>query len=359
MKTFHSLAVAALTLAPLSACDEYNPPPKISMIQPANGFWIESMPIELRFSESIKPESLIFDIRPRIFDREGDFPADVPPILEGCRATQSTCGDLSLALSEGNTRLTITQNDAFKEYEGRPLILVVRGGIQDLDGRTGKLDKLFSFQVNPSATGEPIDIELETGVMTLAASLEPIGLPVWLRLVVDFAFDRENGRFKAIGTYGQHIQQTPQLPPNYAHPDGFQPVLDANNWAITFDGTVVKQREGQYFFESKPFDVSIVLFNTIPITLSGFRVQGTFEPGNNVDGRDYASGTLSTSGGSFGSPPTSLDAITTSWEGIGFHANEIAAGLPRVCSEDPCAAVRPVGGDCQVPSPWDPSDYCE
>ena len=106
-------------------------------------------------------------------------------------------------------------------------------------------------------------------------------------------------------------------------------------------------------------DVSIVVLNTIPVVLTDFQVQGTLRPGGADDGRDFVSGTLSTSGGGFGDPPNPVDPITTAWDGFGLHTDEVDPGLPRVCEESPCAEMAAGGGDCQLPSPFEPGAVCE
>jgi len=314
-------------------------------------------PIEIVFTESIDPASLVITVWPSEVDLEGNFRPDVVPVIASCSLATSPCGGMALTLDEKATRATLVQNDAFKDREGKPLILEVHAGLADPVGRQRKVATRFDFQVNPRCGNEPIDMDLETGVLSLTANLQV--LPIWLHMYLDFAVDRATGKFVVAGTFARLEQREPQLGPNYNHPDGFEAELGQTGWAVTFTGCLVNQGQGQYFLQSDPFDVSILVLNTIPVTLTDFQVQGTIKPGGANDGRDFVSGTLSTSGGAFGDPPNNVEPITTAWDGYGFRADEVPEGLPRVCEETPCAGMDAGGGDCQIPSPWDPGPVCQ
>jgi hypothetical protein len=358
MMVLRSMAFTALSLAlGAAACDEYDPPPEARIIQPTVGFWTAGTPIELVFTESIDPASLVITIWPSEVDLEGDFRPDVMPIVSACTLATTPCdGVLALELDETATEATLTQNDIFKDYEGKPLILEVHAGLADRAGRQRKVSTRFDFQVNPRCGNEPIDIALETGMMSLTANLQV--LPIWLHMYLDFAVDKDTGKFAVFGSFARLQQRTPQLAPNYNHPDGFASDLSETGWAVYFTGCMVKQGDG-FFLQSDPFDVNIVVLNTIPVTLTGFQVQGTLKAGGAPDGRDFVSGTLSTSGGSFGSPPNPVDPITTAWDGFGVLDAEIDVGLPRVCEEEPCAEMDDGGADCQIPDPYVPGAVCE
>jgi len=204
---------------------------------------------------------------------------------------------------------------------------------------------------------EAVDIELETGVISLAANLR--ALPIWLQMFLDFAVDKSTGRFRVIGTFARvESGREPPLPTNYNHPDGLVANISNVGWAVTFTGCLFKQGDGQYFLQSDPFDMRITVLNIIPVTLTGFQVQGTLKPGGAEDGRDFASGTLSTSGGNFGDPPEAIDPITTAWDGFSLRETEIVDALPRVCEASPCAEMNAAGGDCQIPEGFDPGPVC-
>ncbi len=358
MTTSQSILVLAFALTPLSlGCDAYNPPPEAALVQPTVGFWTSVTPIEFTFTEPIDPASLVVTIWPSEVDMEGNFRPDVVPLVRDCSLATSPCGVLTLSLDETATRATITQNDAFAEREGKPLVLEVHAGLADPSGRQRKVPTRFDFQVNPRCGNEPIDVGLDTGMMTLTANLQV--LPIWLHMYLDFAIDRATGRFAVFGSFARLEDRDPQLAPNYNHPDGFEPDLGPAGWAVYFTGCMVAQGDGQFFLQSDPFDVNIVVLNTIPVTLTGFQVQGTLKPDGSADGRDFVSGTLSTSGGGFGDPPNPVDPITTAWDGFGVLAAEIDPGLPRVCAEAPCAEMSKQGGDCQLPDPFEPGAVCE
>jgi len=357
----HVFAFTALAAASLAACETYDPPPETAIVQPVAGTWNAFVPIEFTFSEPIARDSLVFDIRRAKYDIEGNFEIDVPPLISGCTLATQPCSQLAVALDNEGTRLTLTQNDAFASTIGEPLVMVVHGGLADTKGRMRDVPSTFDFQINPPACdGAPLDLDLGLGAFSLAASLEQIGLNgIYLRMVLDMAVDNGDGTIKVIGTFARLKLGDVTYPANYSQPDGYVAELGETSWVVTFDACALKLNEGQYFLQSDPFDVSITLLNVIPITLTDFRVQGTLRTFADPATRATVSGTLSTSGGTFGNPPTTVNPITTAWDGAAFIASEIDPGLPQVCKEAPCTVVDAAGGDCQVPVPWDNDKYCE
>lgn len=366
-----SLGVGVATLGSIAACETYDPPPEVSLVQPQIGFWTSDTALTLKFTEAIDPASLVVTIYPGEKDIEGNFRPDVKPIVEHCSLATSPCNGMTLSLDEPATTATIIQNDVFADRVGTPLVLIVEKGLRDPKGRTRQVDTSFDFQINPRCGNEPLSIDLQSGVITMTANL--LVLPVWLHMYLDMAVDPATGKVVVVGTFAQ-LDKTrdPALPTNYPYPDGFRPELDENGWAVTFNGCLVDQHDGTFFFQSDPFDVHIVVLNSIPVVLAGFQVQGTIVPGGGTsadcvdfpgtcEGHDKGSGTLSTSGGSFGDPPTAVDPITTAWTGFGVTSAELASypGLPRACEDEPCAELDAAGGDCQLPSPWDPGAACE
>ncbi|HRE89798.1 MAG TPA: hypothetical protein PK095_11740 [Myxococcota bacterium] len=343
----------ALTASSLLGCDEYDPPPEAKLVQPTVGFWTSETPIEVRFTEAIDPSSLVITIWPSEVDIEGNFRPDVRPVIEACSLATSPCNGLILELNESATMATLTQNEVFAEREGTPMTMEIHAGLKDTKGRTRKVPTFYDFQINPQCGNQPVDIELETGVISLAADLQV--LPIWLQMFLDFAVDKDTGRFTVAGTFAR---VNPGEATNENDPALMFADISDVGWAVTFTGCLVKQPDGSYFLQSDPFDVSITVLNIIPVTLTGFQVQGTIKPGGAPDGRDFASGTLSTSGGSFGDPPNAVEPITTAWDGFGLTADQIVPGLPRVCEESPCAELDAAGGDCQIPDGFDPGPVC-
>jgi hypothetical protein len=342
-------------LAPVAACETYDPPPEATLVQPEQGFWTDASPIELVFSEAIDPATLELAVWPSDLDVEGQFRPGVVPLISGCTLTSSPCArGLEVTLNDARDRLTLTQKDAFADVEGRPLVLILSAGLADPAGRVRRVETRFDFQINPRCGNEPIDLELASGVLTMAANLQV--LPIWLYMYLDLAVDPATGRATVVGTFAR-LKEGELAGNNYA-PSAFQAELGPSGWAVTFSGCVVRQPDGGLFFQSEPFDVNILALGAIPITLTDFTVQGTLVEGGGEGGRDGGSGTLSTSGGSFGEPPTPIDPITTAWNGLGLGPDEIPEGLPRVCVADPCAGMDAAGGDCQLPTPWEPGEVC-
>ncbi|MFO0751604.1 MAG: hypothetical protein U1F43_38955 [Myxococcota bacterium] len=353
------------------ACETYNPPPEATLFQPQLGYWTSETPIVIDFSEPIDPTTLVVTIWPGDKDIEGNFRPDVKPLVEHCSLATSPCSGMTLTLDADATQATILQNDVFADKVGTPLVLRVEKGLADPLGRTRDVDTDFDFQINPLCGNEPISIDLQTGVITMVANLQV--LPIWLHMYLDLAVDPHTGKVLVVGTFARvDKDHVPTLPTNYPYPDGHLPELSSTGWAVTFNGCLIDQHDGTFFFQSEPFDVHITVLNTIPVTLSGFQVQGTIVPGGGTtadcadfpgacEGHDKGSGTLSTSGGEFGDPPTTVDPITTAWSGYGVTQAELDEypGLPRACADDPCAEMRANGGDCQLPDPWDPGAACE
>ena len=352
-----ALALSLLLLLAVTAgahgCQAYNPPPVTALVQPATGLWTKNTPLRLSFSEGIAPATLVVSVWPHDIDEEGDLRPGVHPIVDSCTLATSPCGSFVMSLDDSRTLLTITVNDTFDGDEGLPLILDVHKGLQDAAGRTRKVDDWFDFQISPLCGSQPVDIALQSGVISLTAHLQV--LPVWLHIYMDIAIDPETGLATVVASVA-HIREG--LATNYNHPDGFELPLDVAGWAVTFTACLIDQKDGTFFLQSDPFDVNINVLSTIPVTLAGFQVQGTLAPTHLSDGRDFASGTLSTTGGSFGDPPNAVDPITTAWDGYGFRPSEVPDGLPRTCAAEPCAAMDAGGGDCQLPTPWSPGAVC-
>lgn len=346
------LAVVAAACG-LAACDAYNPAPTPQLLQPADGRWTQNTPLVLDFSEPIDPSSLVVSVWPFSLDPEGDFRPEARPIVSECTLATSPCGTFTMTINDSHDRVTVALNDTFDDHEGVPLILVVHEGLRDPAGRVRQVPDRFDFQVSPLCGADAIDISLQTGVVSLTANLQV--LPIWLHLYMDIAIDPDTGTAVVVATFARVAEG---LPTNYNHPDGFEAAIDSTGWTVTFTACFIDRKNGTYFMQSDPFDVNIVVLNTIPVTLSGFQVQGTIAPGSEAQGRDFASGTISTTGGSFGDPPNVVDPITSNWDGFSFLAEELPEGLPRACDDAPCAAMDAAGGDCQIPTPWAPGAVC-
>lgn len=212
------------------------------------------------------------------------------------------------------------------------------------------------------------DILLETGVISLTANLQT--LPVWLHLFVDLAVDRTSGHFAAIATFARLEERDPALAPAYDHPDGLEADISSTGWAVSFTGCIGNCSNGRCSISSDPFDAEFVVLNSIPVTLADFQIRGTIYdrratndpvamPSGSDPERDFASGTLTTTGGAFGDPPATIDPISSEWRGFGIKGREIPEGLPRVCEELPCASLDAAGGGCRVPASWTMQPACE
>ncbi|MCA9515711.1 MAG: hypothetical protein KC635_12265 [Myxococcales bacterium] len=354
-----SLVIAAAVVATLAtgaACDTYNPPPEVTLVQPKAGRWTRETPLTLQFTEAIRADTLSVTVWPKDVDQEGNRRPGVQPIVDHCTLATSPCGTFTMALDDTTNTVTMTTNGTFDDDEGVPLVLEIAAGLEDLSGRARKVTTEFDFQVSPLCGADPVDLNLQSGVISLTANLQV--LPVWLHMMMDLAVDPDTGKTVVVATFARvHTG----LAANYNHPDGFEAALDDQGWAVTFSACIVDRGDGTFFLQSEPFDISITVLSIIPMTLNGFQVQGTIDPGGASDGRDFASGTLSTTNGTFGDPPNAVDAITTAWDGFGFEPAELPEGLPKVCvgaDGDACGVLDDAGGDCQLPTPWEPGPVC-
>jgi len=350
--------MTCVVLAASAGCETYDPPPEARLVQPPGGFWTDVSPIEIQFSEPVEVSTLEVSVWPSEYDIEGVFRPGLQPIIDKCTLASSPCAlGLELQINDARTRVTLVQHDAFADLQGRPLVIIVGAGLKDDKKRTRKVDTTFDFQVNPRCGNEPIDIDMTTGIITMAADLQV--LPIALFMYFDLAIDPATGKVLIVGTFARLKEGARPGSQNF-DPEDFEAELGDTGWAVQFTGCVVKQPDGGVFLQSDPFDVNVTVLGAIPITLNDFMVQGTIRARANEQGRDTASGTLSTSGGSFkiSDDPTPVDPITTAWNGLGVLPAEIPEGLPRTCDVDPCASMTANGGDCQLESPWAPGDVC-
>jgi len=354
---FAPIMGVALLAAP--GCETYDPPPEARLVQPTGGFWTDVSPVEIQFTEPVDAATIQLSVWPSEYDVEGAFRPGVVPIIDACTLATSPCAlGLELQLNDERTKLTLIQHDAFAELQGRPLVIIVAAGLKDDMKRTRKVETSFDFQVNPRCGNEAVDIEMTTGVITMGADLPVLLIPLFMYF--DLAVDPATGRVLIVGTFARQRQEAVKKGAKNVNPQDFEAELGDTGWAVQFTACMVKQPDGGYFLQSDPFDVNITVLGAIPVTLNDFMVQGTIRAKAGDQGRDTASGTLSTSGGSFtiGEEPTPVDPITTAWNGLGVLPEEIPEGLPRTCDTDPCAALDLSGGDCQLESPWAPGDVC-
>ncbi|MFT7580580.1 MAG: hypothetical protein ACI9MR_002251, partial [Myxococcota bacterium] len=301
----HLALILALPMVSL-ACDDFDPPPEATLIQPDVGFWTSDDALTLTFTEPIEPASLVLTIWPNDRDIEGVLSEGVAPLIDACTLATAPCSGLGMTLDETGMIVTIDQGEVFADNEGVPFILDVHPGLSDLAGRSRNVHTFFDFQINPACGNEPTDIDLQTATMSLTADLQV--LPINLQMYLDMTIQADNGRVLVIGTFARLITDAPA---NTADPADFRLELDPTAWAVVFEGCLVEQAPGEYFFVSEPFDISITVLQSILVTLTDFKVQGTIKPSAD-SGRDTGSGTMSTSGGSFGtkdSEPTEVDPI--------------------------------------------------
>ena len=120
-----ALVLAGCVLAHACGCS-YDPPPDVTLVAPPGNRFVVGDPIELAFSEPIRPESLEVIVWPGhkdLYDREGARLPDVAPLLAACTVaalqTVGACLVIAMVVTPGATAYLLI--DRF----GRLIILAV------------------------------------------------------------------------------------------------------------------------------------------------------------------------------------------------------------------------------------------
>ncbi len=350
-----------LALAAAPACETYDPPPETSLVIPSGGQWFPSTPLTLRFTEPVDPATLTVSVWPTTaLDAENFLVDDAQPLLADCNVAAAPCGETTFSLSDDGLTAQLSLDPLVTGWIGKPLFVQVHEDLADLAGRPRRVFDRFPFQVSPEpSTNEPVEVNLETGVVAMVADLTSVLSGIYLRIILDIGIDPETGEMWMIGTVaklnGDH-------PPNTTDPLHLDPRLDGEGWAVFFSGQVTKVSDEEYFIATDTADLHVKVLGLIDVQLKDLRLEGLIKPGQGPDGRDLISGTLTSSKVLMGDPadPTDLAAAAAGWTATGLRASEIVDGLPRLCDAAPCTQLAAdTGFDCQLPSPWTPGPDCQ
>lgn len=286
MKTFKtSLLAASLALfAPIaSSCVEYDAPPEHRLVQPEGGSFIAGQPVELRFSEPVKADTLRFNVWPDVRDIENEIPNDASPLVADCN---SACDDLVVELAEDRTSASLTFNPDTLGRPGVPLLLEVMPGLSDAEGNDTGVSDLIAIKFRPPDerfNEEPV--EFQDGVYILVAQVtQP--LPATLTLVSDVQV-AESGEFRLAGAEGDAIGDAPK---NTSDPTKIVVDETPGGWAAHATG-FVKLQDGKRFLRSDTFTVELPLVGLI-VRLSGVRLDAEITTSDET-GNDKIEGTLS------------------------------------------------------------------
>jgi hypothetical protein len=365
MKSYPVTFVAALALLlTASACEQYDPPPEVSLIYPEGGMWFRDSPLELQFSEAVVPETISFSVWPHDLDIEGRFLPGTEPIakgctLNGCESAQHSGEPVAVALSDDATRLTITQGGLFECREGQPFLIRVAAGLQDTAGRRRQVHTEYVFQVNPRPQGGEIDLDLNSGVLAMVADFGSLVPGIRLRLYCDIELDEANGEVVIVGTLGG--LKDPELPANTVDPNHLEPRYGEDGWSVLLTGVIYEKECGEYYFETDTTDLHITVSNVFLVHLNGLGLEATIRPGEGLDGRMHFEGYMHIEEGFWGIDPADMAPLGeggAAWEGNVLEADEVPVKLPKVCATNPCAVHEEFGGDCKLPDPWLPPASC-
>ncbi|MDP6946443.1 MAG: hypothetical protein QF464_20005, partial [Myxococcota bacterium] len=342
---------------------------EVELVEAEQGVRLIEEPMELRFSEPIDPETLSVNIwLEEQLDGEGEFGGSAEPIFGPCAPEVcpevGDCEGLGLCVSPDGLFATATFGDAFEPYRGAPLLLETPPGLSDLAGNARGTATRHPFQVSPECgllpTGGPVDIALNSGVVTLVASLadgneaiRALYPSLYLRLLVDILVDEDTGATWLLATVARLHEDVKAENPTSSAPLDRAAILDGQGWAVLIEGALTACPDGTFWLETQPRTVSVWVLGTISVVLEDFQLTGTVAPGHGEDGRDQMWGGLSASTATIKLGDVSdLGSVAASFSGDGLFSDEVEAALPRVCSDNPCVDLDASGGDCQVPAPW-------
>ena len=367
LSSSRSLVALLAAICVFAACEPFDPAPEGNLVLPVGGKWYTDSLIEVEFTEPVVPESIQVTIWPRVLDREGDLAPGVEPLVAACRLgpdAQAQCGVFGLALSVDRQLLSVDQGGAFEGLEGKPYILELAPGLSDDAGRRRRVRSWFDFQVSRrGCLEEPVDLQLQSGIIGLVSDLSDVIAGAYLRLYVDIGVDPENGIGYGTGLMARLVSGTP---PNSTDPTTFYPVWDEEGWVIHFNVCLSPLPDGPgYDFRTDVFDLDIsLLAGAIKVHLADLQMIATIVPGVGPDERDTFDGFMDASSGTIdsGGDPMEVSALGAALVGYGLFPDEVPDGTPRICDPDPCWRLHQEGGGCQFPyvgAEYTPPAFCE
>lgn len=345
-----ALAMCSSLLA-LSACQEYDAPPEVSIVAAEGGGYVPGTMLALKFSERIDADSLLIKIWPNSLNQEQEFEPEIKPLVDGC--TVSSCGsDVSIELGQDERTLWMDFNQETLGKAGSAFLIEVQPGLKDKSGNdTGAVQRFsvsFKLDDNGRTNTEPVPFDQGTYVL-VGEITKP--LPATLNLVADVKV-LEDGRFTLVGAEGEHIEGAPK---NTANPDELTINTTKTGFAVFIPSGFVFYRDGERLLETDPVDVAVPL-GFLDVTLKDVRLTGKIVK-NPETNKDRIESTLTFSQVTIkqGARITEYEAGATAFEGDWVEPARAPEGHPKICS-DFCGILT---RSCEPPSPWPPEDFCD
>ncbi len=345
-----TLFASAALLVFSTACEDYDPPPEVTLVQPDDGAFNPGDELELAFTEPIDPDTLLITIWPDVRNIEEEIPQDADPSIEACSRDRSPCGDLTLQVSEDRLSATLLFDPEGLGASGPPLILDVLPGLEDRDGNATGAHTYRDFQFRGGEVVNTEPVEFQDGVYIVVGSVkEP--LPAVLTLVSDVKV-LPSGEFKLAGAEGDPIDN--DTPNNTDDPRLIEVDKSDLGWTAFINGQIILE-EGKRLLETDPVEVNLPL-GPVTVRLDDVRLFG--EIVKNEEGNDRIEGTLSYSGLVLvnGSRETEYEGGASAVS-ADFVPDSIAPqGHPVIC-EDLCGIVTE--GLCEPPAEFPGDMFCE
>jgi hypothetical protein len=346
------LACALSLLCALTSCEAYDPPPEVTLLQPAEGSFFSGDPITLQFSKAIDPASLQVRIWSNTFDDENRLITTSPPLLDTCTPQTSPCGNNALTVAPDNLSAQLALDPDTLGKPDIPLVLQVTESLRDPAGNQRGVDAEFSFVFKPRPDPDACDpiVAFESGAYALIGSTtEPV--PVTLRLISTVTA-QPNGEFVIAGAQARLKDGAPDASTDPADMN----IDDTSSGFTIFVRGRICGRDGVRFIETDPFVVQLSLA-TIGIEMRGTRLTGQVvtDPDTGKDRLDtllsYTNLTLT-----LGKRPTEYDAGNAPILGDWIDTPSIPPGTPNAC-DDICGAVAPLG-TCEPPADFPGEGFC-
>lgn len=321
-----------------AGCQEYDAPPRASLVLPAGGAWQEGDVVELMFSEPIKVETLKMKLWADVRDIEGQLPQGATPLVADCAV--GACADVTVTLSEDKQRLTMALPKETLGKAGPPVLLQIMEGLEDEEGNPTGSAPLFTLQFRSALdcdNAEPVPFD--SGTYILGGSVtKPV--PAILTLISDVKVS-EDGTFALVSAEGDEY---PGFAKNTTNPDELFVDNTELGWTLFVKGKVCLRGE-QRLLQTEVFDVRIPLGSLI-VTLRQVRLVAEIKKGE-TSGKDTIDGTLSFEGVELdnGRRVTSFEGGNTPLFGAFVPPEKRPAGTPELCG-DQCGVVI---GLCEPP----------
>lgn len=336
-KLLEALGICTLCTMVGTGCQEYDPPPRVSLVLPVGGAWQEGEVVELMFSEPINVGTLKMKLWADVRDIEGQLPQGATPLVADCRV--GSCADATVSLSEDKQRLMLMLPKETLGKAGPPVLLQIMEGLEDEKGNATGSSPLFTLQFRSAldcTNTEPVPFD--SGTYILGGSVtKPV--PAILTLISDVKVS-EDGTFALAGAEGD---EKPGFAKNTTNPDELFVDNTELGWTLFVKGKVCL-RDGQRLLQTEVFDVRIPI-GSLTVTLRQVRLVAEIK--KDATGKDTIDGTLSFEGVELdnGRKVSKFEGGNTPLFGAFVPPEKRPAGTPELCG-NPCGVVI---GLCEPP----------